>query len=131
MDARAYVVLAVLSSAVALTEWLMVANSAVVPIGLKDLVRRPSRMQYAACKGEPISTFFPGLGASMKRARGLCHTCVVRGSVAATPKPMRTSTAIGVGPQASNGATADSWRDPIPGQHLRLTEPSHLNRPSV
>jgi WhiB family redox-sensing transcriptional regulator len=48
------------------------------PIGIDELVHRPSWQAFANCRDEPIETFFPGRGASTKRARELCAGCVVR-----------------------------------------------------
>jgi len=61
-----------------LVAWLMDAGGRDGPVGLEEVIDRPAWMSEGACVGEPISTFFPGKGASPKRARELCAGCSVR-----------------------------------------------------
>jgi hypothetical protein len=49
------------------------------PIGLEEVVHRPAWMTDAACRDEPMSTFFVERGGSMARARALCAGCTVAG----------------------------------------------------
>lgn len=58
-------------------EWLMTPG---VPDGpaLAALLRRPAWMTRAACRGEPLETFFPERGGSHRRAREMCAGCPVQ-----------------------------------------------------
>lgn len=42
------------------------------------MARRLAWMNDAACKGEPIATFFPRSRKDVKRAKALCARCPVR-----------------------------------------------------
>ncbi len=58
--------------------WLMAGRDDHDPPGIETFLRRPVWMTKAACKGEPVQTFFPERGRGVARARELCATCPVR-----------------------------------------------------
>lgn len=43
-----------------------------------DSLRRPAWMERSACRGEPVGTFLPERGQSIRRAQELCDGCPVR-----------------------------------------------------
>lgn len=62
----------------ALYRWLM-RPSAIENLTLNDLIpERPVWMAKAACRGEPITTYFPERGETHQRARDLCSRCPVQ-----------------------------------------------------
>jgi len=55
--------------------WHLVMQPSVMP---ELVLERPAWMADAACRGEPIQTFFPAKGKPVARAYALCSTCPVR-----------------------------------------------------
>jgi len=62
----------------AVVTWLMAGSDAHELPDLEDLLRRPQWMARAACRGEPIGTFFLRPGGTTERAQELCARCPVR-----------------------------------------------------
>jgi WhiB family redox-sensing transcriptional regulator len=58
-------------------EWLMSKDDHEFP-GLAQIVHRPAWQSRAACRGEPITTFFQTRQVNYDRAAALCATCAVR-----------------------------------------------------
>jgi WhiB family redox-sensing transcriptional regulator len=67
-----------LDAASAVTAWLMTPGIGEQLPSLEDLCRWPGWQRRAACRGESIETFVPGLGGNFTRARELCARCPVR-----------------------------------------------------
>jgi len=62
-----------------LVGWLMTPDALDGPMGLEEVVHRPQWQAFAACRDEPVDTFFVERGGSMARARALCAGCPVAG----------------------------------------------------
>jgi WhiB family transcriptional regulator, redox-sensing transcriptional regulator len=64
-----------------LVVWLMDPMADDGPLGLEEVVHRPAWMSQAACRGEPVGTFFVERGGNTARARArdLCSRCPVMG----------------------------------------------------
>ena len=59
--------------------WMMSTTSRDQALpSIEDLAQRPAWQRRAACRGESIETFVPGLGGNFTRARELCGRCPVR-----------------------------------------------------
>jgi len=63
----------------AVTNWLMTGTDGDLDAAVASMVSRPAWMKLAACRGEPISTFFIERGDNhgYDRARELCARCEV------------------------------------------------------
>lgn len=61
-----------------LTRWLMTPGAADIGLRLEDVLRRPLWHAQAACRDEPVETFFPGRGDPVKPAKAICVGCPVR-----------------------------------------------------
>jgi len=63
----------------AVTAWLMTPDTSDLDAAVAAMLARPAWMTRAACKGEPLSTFFIERGDNhgYDRARELCARCEV------------------------------------------------------
>jgi WhiB family redox-sensing transcriptional regulator len=66
-----------LDTRTAVTRWLMLPDTGDIDAKVAGMLARPAWMARAACRGEPLSTFFIERGDQYDRARVLCARCEV------------------------------------------------------